>query len=53
MCFSLSIYSKAHEPFVYNDLKPYFDTNGVEKAIYEVKLQDNNYTCYLFYFVSH
>ncbi|CAF0819854.1 unnamed protein product [Rotaria sp. Silwood1] len=26
---------KAHEPFVYNDLKPYFDTSSVEKAIHE------------------
>ncbi|CAF5053836.1 unnamed protein product [Rotaria magnacalcarata] len=26
---------KAHEPFVYNDLKPYFDTSNVENAIHE------------------
>ncbi|CAF4501710.1 unnamed protein product [Rotaria socialis] len=26
---------KAHAPFVYNDLKPYFDTSNVEKAIHE------------------
>jgi hypothetical protein len=32
----LFIYSKAHEPFVYNDLSPYFDTSTVEKAIHEV-----------------
>ncbi|CAF3803025.1 unnamed protein product [Rotaria sordida] len=25
---------KAYEPFVYNDLSPYFDTSAVEKAIY-------------------
>jgi hypothetical protein len=30
------MYSKAHEPFVYNDLSPYFDTSTVEKAIHEV-----------------
>jgi len=42
-CFSLIfnnlllfIYSKAHEPFVFNDLSPYFDTSTVEKAIHEV-----------------
>ncbi|CAF0753759.1 unnamed protein product [Rotaria sp. Silwood1] len=25
---------KAYEPFVYNDLRPYFDTSSVERAIY-------------------
>jgi len=25
---------KAHEPFLYNDLSPYFDTSAVERAIY-------------------
>ncbi|CAF4834302.1 unnamed protein product, partial [Rotaria magnacalcarata] len=25
---------KVYEPFVYNDLGPYFDTSSVEKAIY-------------------
>ncbi|CAF0916703.1 unnamed protein product [Adineta steineri] len=25
---------KPHEPFVYNDLRPYFDTSSVERAIY-------------------
>ncbi len=34
--FFFFIYSKAHEPFVYNDLSPYFDTSTVEKAIHEV-----------------
>ena len=28
--------SKAYEPFVYNDLGPYFDTSPVERAIYTV-----------------
>jgi len=30
------LFSKAHEPFVYNDLSPYFDTSPVEKAIHAV-----------------
>lgn len=29
-------FSKLHEPFVYNDLSPYFDTSPVERAIYSV-----------------
>jgi len=33
---SFLVYSKAHEPFVYNDLSPYFDTTIVERAIHEV-----------------
>lgn len=28
--------SKAHQPFVFNDLSPYFDTSPVERAIYSV-----------------
>ncbi|CAF2387666.1 unnamed protein product [Rotaria sp. Silwood2] len=36
---------KAHEPFVYNDLRPYFDTSGVEKAIHEpLETQPGYYT---------
>ncbi|CAF1064509.1 unnamed protein product [Rotaria sordida] len=34
---------KAHEPFVYNDLRPYFDTSTVEKAIHEPLETPNGY----------
>lgn len=40
LMFSRRIYSfhfsKLHEPFVFNDLSPYFDTSPVERAIYSV-----------------
>ena len=46
--------SKAYEPFVYNDLGPYFDTSSVEKAIYsvyEIKQQKKNLSSsYLLFF---
>ena len=34
--FHPAVSSKPHEPFVYNDLSPYFDTSTVERAIHEV-----------------
>ena len=34
--WDIFLHRKAHEPFIYNDLSPYFDTTTVEKAIYEV-----------------
>ena len=30
------VFSQAHQPFVFNDLRPYFDTSSVERAIYSV-----------------
>jgi hypothetical protein len=44
------LYSKAHEPFVYNDLRPYFDTSTVEKAIHEVNKYLKNDTICLGFF---
>lgn len=33
---SVLIYRKDFQPYVYNNLNPYFDTNDVDKAIHEV-----------------
>ena len=42
---------RAYQPYVYNDLEPYYDTTTVEKAIYEVKPTDPSF--HLSFSISH